>query len=527
MNSANLKVFYILFSFVILVIVFNARPPSIEGDGHEYILMSQSFLNHGTPRIVEEEDVKNVVNAFRREVPSFNSALLICGDEEYCNDAKYAMNGYYKDKFGDFYSYHFSFLSLVNAPVLFLTNYLDKTPTKSFYLTNTAFFLVAVFFIIFMLKESILYRLSLLFFLSGQTTFLYLKWPHPEAITISLSIIALCLIKIDKSLLASIVFAFASLQYPPLGLVAAVVLFYGIIVDVISASPKKVTDIIRDKKKILKYIGFSTVSGIIVLIPSAFYFYHYGVLSIIASSAVDVKLISIQRLISLYYDLNQGAILLYPAILILTPIFTLIAMFNIKSKSNITILLFVALSIISSIPSLTTLNWNAGSTNVMRYAFWVSVPLVFAFVEFLFNIKNKKIFISVAVISILIQVLVYAIQYKGKYFSPNYITYSPIAKLAFSHIPTIYNPIPEIFLERAFEKDGATVALFYTKGYPAFSYNGKIMKILVPEGYKMKGELCSNESDGVVSSLEGYKYINFINGCYPLNLVSDGITFIK
>lgn len=527
MNNNIFKTLYILLSFIILIIVFSVRPPNIEGDGHEYILMSQSFLNHGTPKIVEGDDVRDIVNAFRKEIPSFKSGLLICGNEKDCSNSRYTMSGYFKDKHGDYYSYHFSFLSLVNTPALLLTNYLDKAPTKSFYLTNVLFFLVAVFFILFVLKESLFYRLLLLFFLIGQTTFAYLKWPHPEAMTMSLLIIALCLVKVNKSLPASIVFAFSSLQYPPLGLVAAIVLFYGIMVDVMASPSKKISDIINNRKQLFKYIGYSIVSGTIVLIPSIFYFYHYGVPNIIAVSSASISLISIQRFISLHYDLNQGSILLYPIILVLIPIFAFISLFNIKNKSNRIVILFVILSIISSIPSLTTLNWNAGSVNVMRYSFWISVPLVFAFVEFLLNINNKKILITVAIISIFSQASIYIYQYKEKYFSTRYVTFSPMSMWMFSHFPTIYNPIPEIFIERAFQIDGASKDLFSTKGYPAVVYNGNIMKILVPDGYKLRENLCSNEFNKMVSSFEGYTYINFKNGCKALEYLPDGIVFIK
>ncbi|CNJ00737.1 Uncharacterised protein [Yersinia frederiksenii] len=527
MNNRILKIIYIVVSLFFLAFVFNAQSPGIRGDGHEYILMSQSFLNHGTPQLREDKDVGDVVNSFRREDDKFTSTLYICGDEKDCGNSKYAMNGYFKDKYGKFYSYHFSFYSLINTPALLLTNNFDKTPTKSFYLTNAVFFLISIFFVLFFLKEPLIYRLSLLFFIVGQTTFLYMKWPHPESITVSLSIIAICLIKREKSLLASVIFAFASLQYPPLGLVAAIVLFYGVIIDAVESKQKSIIDVIKNKNLIIKYILFSFLSGLIVLIPSIFYLYHYGVPSLIATGWAKTDLISMRRFISMHYDLNQGSILLYPAVLLLTPIFTLLSILNIKKKSNRTVLLLVSLTIISTIPSLSTTNWNSGADNVMRYAFWASIPLVFAFIEYLFNIKNKIIFWILLLSSILIQLLTYALQYNNTYFSLKNLNSSNVALWAYKNIPTIYNPTPEIFWERLFGKEASFDQVYSEKGYPAFSHNGKLIKILVPNEYKMRGDLCVEEDTGTTFSDEGYTYINFKNGCTPLNPIADGITFIK
>ncbi len=527
MNNRMLKTIYIVVSLFFLAFIFNAQSPGIRGDGHEYILMSQSFLNHGTPQLREGEDVGDVVNAFRREDAKFNSTLYICGNEKDCSDSKYAMNGYFKDKYGDFYSYHFSFLSIINTPALLLTNNFDKAPTKSFYLTNAVFFLISIFFVLFILKESLLYRLSILFFIVGQTTFLYMKWPHPESITVSLSIIAICLIKREKALLASVIFALASLQYPPLGLVAAIVLFYGVVADAVESKQKSIIDVIRNKNLIIKYIFFSFLSGLIVLIPSMFYLYHYGVPSLIATGWARVDLISMRRFISMHYDLNQGSILLYPAILLITPIFALLSILNIKKKNNRTVLLLVFITIISTIPSLSTKNWNSGADNVMRYAFWASIPLVFAFVEFLFSIKNKIIFWILLSLSVLIQLLTYALQYNNSYFSSRNLNSSNIALWAYKNIPTIYNPTPEIFWERLFGKEVPFKQVYSEKGYPAFSHDGKIIKILVPNEYKMRGELCADENTGTKFSDEGYTYINFKNGCTPLKPTTDGVIFIK
>lgn len=511
--SRMFKTVFIFISLLSICYIVASPSPSIRGDGREYILMSQSFINHGSPRL-EYQDAKDVVNLFKSNDISFSDHILDCDKNKDCGISMLS-GAYFPSTDGKLFSYHFSFYSLVNIPAYIAAMHFSLSPTTSFYTTNAIFLLVSLFFVFFYLRDSIGHRALIAFLLVTQTTLLYLKWPHPETMTISLMIIAMCLIKREMFYLASFVFAISSLQYQPLGIVSALVIIYGFISSISKNKITSINKLFTNNKLILSAVLNSFVCGLIVLTPSLFYMYHFSSPNIIAlNGGASSDLITFERLFSIYYDLNQGAILLYPVVLVFSPFIFIASIFKKKHRGSNLPLLFTIISLVSAIPCLSTANWNSGAENVMRYAFWVSSPLVFAFSDFIFCITKKQIRNLLLCITVTSQIIFLLMNIEGKFFSDGHKSSSYIALLAYTNIPSMYNPDAEIYIERALNAELPLDKLVVTGKFPGYVKNGYLKKLIVHKGISEKSiSPCPNVKPSVIKTTHGFLYLNYDEKC--------------
>lgn len=522
------KLLFFILSCAALFYIATASSPKIRGDGREYILMSQSLLNHASSNL-KETDIKDAVDSFKRKSHDFNDFYLNCEQHKDCGVSLLINKGYYHSNEGNLYSYHFYFYSLVNIPALLISNAISASPTTAFYLTNTIFFIISLYFIVFFLRDKPSYKLLILLLFASKVTLAYLKWPHPEAITVSLLVIALCLIKQKQLYWASLIFAFASLQYQPLGIISAIILIYAFINDIKEHEIKSLNNLLINKKLIIRSIIFAIVSGMIVLAPSMFYLYHFSTPNLIASiGASKSELITFSRFTSMYYDLNQGAILLFPVVLLLSPIFFIASLFSIKNERSKNVILFTIISAVSVIPCLTTTNWNSGAENVMRYAFWVSIPLIFAFADFIFSIKNNKLKTTIILITIVSQIVIFTMQKKEKYFSSGHTVPSYIALAFYNHMPSLYNPEAEIYIERAFNAELPLRDIMSGKKYPGYVKRGYLKKLIAPANMDVSLlNPCHNVTPSIKTTSDGWVYYNYGNNCQVADKSKTGVVMFS
>ena len=276
-----LKITFVTLSLLSIYFIAISQTPPIRGDGREYILMSQSFIKHGSSNL-ELKDAKDVIKSFKSNNQSFADHVLDCDKNSDCGITMLS-GAYFPSNDGKLFSYHFSFYPLMNIPAYIAAMHFSLAPTTSFYITNTIFLLTSLFFILFYLRDSVGHRALITFLLVSQTTLLYLKWPHPEIMTISLMIVAMCLIKRGMFYLSSFVFAISSLQYQPLGIVSALVIIYGFVSSLKSNDIKSIGQLLSKPKVISNAALISILSGLVVLTPSLFYMYHFSSPNIIAS----------------------------------------------------------------------------------------------------------------------------------------------------------------------------------------------------------------------------------------------------
>ena len=462
------KILFALLVLLLIVSYFVSKNVPVEGDGTQYILMSQSLIDHQWPNlnIIDVKTVDKEFSAFDRfnSLPCSNQLITCIKNHSDCC-------GYFKNDQGYYYSYHFFFYSLINVPSLWFSTIAKISPTRSFVITNSIIIAITLFYILLFGYSSEIRRFTILaFYLLCGTTF-YINWPSPEVFTCSMLILGFLFFENKRYYISAFLFAMAAQQNPPIGILFGIPIIYALYFDVykkrhnVSSSIKAIT-------VLLFLIVF-------VFSSPLYYFVLYGTPNlIIKSGGTNNQLISIIRLISFYADFDQGMIRGMP-FLIFALMMALIYYTIFASKNNKLFWKtseYIIASMIIAIPSLSTTNWNAGSQVFMRYAYWGSVPIAFAFATLVERLPLKvgKIVSAIMVIGQLIWVIQYKIYGTNAY----YLFHSNISQYVLDNYPMYYNPIPEIFIERGQHYEGVDKKVVY------YYVHDKILtKILIQHGY--------------------------------------------
>lgn len=483
----------ILFIVVAIGIVagsYFARSSSIQGDGMEYLVMSKALLRHGSPAAT-----KGDIESLNRHPANKETNVVVFTKDR---DAD-TLPGFFRSNGGAYYSYHFFLYSLFNVPALAIVESLHLPSAYSFALTNSCFAALACM-AIFSLHISWLKRatLAVLFVTSG--TIFYLPWSHPETFSASLLMIGLCLAYRRRYELAAISTAIASTQNPPIALITAAYLCWDFYIQCRDSGK-----ICPPVSKIAWWSGAVFVTGL----PSLFYYLNFSTPNLIAAHGGSIpELISFARLVSVYLDLNQGAIMAAPTLLAL-PIFVAYRALDRRSRGELAMgCILILLSLLICIPALSAPNWSSAFTVVMRYACWIGVPLLFSLVLLTPDTRVHHR-LGLVLISIVQLATCYLHGGVNAVKTPAGAGFSPVAKLAITKLPSLYNPIPQIFIELG---GGAAVtpsALYFQTSH------GLVTKLLYHRDYVTiewppfidKEKLLANNSVMQPSEM-GWVYIN-------------------
>ncbi len=485
----------------------------ITGDGREYLAYARAFAAHLSPDF-RQEDLLHVASMLDRQEPSFREGLEELGREYTVGRLAYG-KGFVATQSGSLYSWHFWFYSMFVAPFFEFVHRMELPPASAFALCNWVFVLGALAYLSFLWKGSALQKhtLAALFLLSGTTY--YIWWSHPEVFTASLILLALMMASDKRYTLGMMVGAIASTQNPPVFLL---VIFISLLA-VADISSKTIAASFGGRLlTAVRRIAPGLLSSIFVAsLPALYFLQALGVASpIAAGGAANPNLISIERLWSLFFDLNLGIIVAAPGILLGITIVLLTSMMHPKdpaqkdkSTSYPFLYLCIFLSISMAVPTLSTTNWNHGHSVYSRYGFWVGIPLIFGLVKSIPNISTAMVR-GVAITVIAIQAVV--VSYYGvfgKNWRSNYISFKPISHYFLREFPQYYNPIPEIFIERISGKEGVPDPNDGNALVFAYPSTNSPTKLLLPNVMVDSiASKCAHTS--IVRAEGGWSYVNLI-----------------
>jgi len=472
--------------------------PELTGNGGEYLLMSEAFLDHGAPNITEKQYQE--INGYSPNVGTNISRIL-----------KFSTLGrsppYYRSLQGKYYSFHFWLYSLLVAPFLWLAKAFGYAMPWAFIWFNLMMAMAASCAIYACQAIPRASRLLILSLFWGCGTIPYIRWTHPEVFTASLLALAFTLYEKGKYCHASLLSAIAAQQNPPAIFLAALFLAK----DFAECFSK-------DKGFVfpgLARLGCWPCCILASSMSAVFFWLHFGAYNLIAHVGMArYELISLERLFSLYFDMNQGMVILLWPLFVLIP-FLLIAnscrQGNWRNPGLFGFSWLLLLSLLLAVPALSTTNWNSGESYVMRYAYWASIPLVFS-VRYLFfeNVYIKSLYVVFAC-ALVVQGWQYA-KFPKRYTEK---AYTPWAEFVLDHAPQLYNPVPEIFVER-----GRHAPHMSNKEVYLYSHAGEISKILLNTSKNsisdiacFDGRAAQSYVQSTVSSESGWRYYNLERGC--------------
>jgi hypothetical protein len=231
----------------------------------------------------------------------------------------------------------------------------------------------------------------------------------------------------------------------------------------------------------------------------------FGMPSIISRYYTDIGLVRPERLFSFLFDLNQGLVLGFPALLSCIAIVLLRAAPAERRNWLMHLAIALLLSLGLALPPLAATNWNSGAVVIARYAYWTSMPLLAVCLAGLARLDGRSRWLALA-LALPLQALA---TWNAMPSRRAPTAHSRLAAWVLDHAPRAYNPDPEIFLERERKReDWAThdqLVVHRTAQGP-----NKLMRFWANGADD--GGLCASgthlAADDVVTLASGWRYYN-------------------
>ena len=450
------------------------------GDGLEYVLMAESLYNHGTPDLRLKD-----LTQFKKETKKYNFWENQPKHEIYEElievekkiDQKKKMEQAYGFTLSDnkkFYSIHFFTYSLAVVPVKFILQPFNLHPEKVMYIANIVFVLIVIFILLFVSPLKEMQNISITFLFLLSSLHYYISWPHPEVFVACLVFLGLLFYYFDKKYLGILLCSVGATQFQPLSLfILLLVLFTA-----------------YSNKFKMNVLFKLFLSSFWVVLPSIFYYYNFGVTSLIKEFGyLDSKYITSNRFIGFFIDPNQGLILNYPIwflVYILMYVYNLVHRIRTKKISLkpwdfIPFITGVIILIVSAME-----NWSHGQAVSNRYVTYLSPLFLMHFIVLfleLKKIKYAKIIIPFLVVSQFVVIIYFGSITGNKWSGDNH---KPFAKYFLNNFPEFYNPDPHIFYQRTKPYQNID---FYHKGVAYLGEDRKFKKGIVHLDYLNEVEM--------------------------------------
>jgi hypothetical protein len=462
------------------------------GDGPEYSMMTESFLNHGSPEL-RAEDVDGYLNYLReRKLPIQNADAFLAYQKKFNKEVHY-LKGYYQSTtdLEKWFSYHFWFYSMLNVPARYFLSLIDADIKITFLCTNLFMIFLGIWLITQLKKTTLKDKVFLCLLMTFSPLLWYVDWAHAEVFCGVLVFLGAIYHYYKLFYAAIICFVIASLQNQAITILAFLVSI----------------EVLYREKITFPLLLKLFLCNVWTLAPSLFYYYWFEVFSLLSTDGtISYEGISLKRFWHFFFDLNQGLIYGIPFVLLFALILILIDVSRLKKFREYTLLLaipFMALLFMQ------VTNWNSGNVVIKRYGVWIA-PLFI--VAFYFRIKRFKTwaFYLIAVLAALSQPLVIFSQHDFNQYYWHANNLKPIAKWVLDRHPAWYNPEPEVLLERMNTSNPASTdsVIVYQ------NHEGKVTKMFVKQG-ALKQLITRGVSPRTVDSLE--KKLTYHLGIAQLN----------
>jgi len=192
-------------ALVTLIGLALALPPRPFGDAPEYLLMAESWAAHGSPELRPGD-----VDALRRAAAAAGVAV----------DPDDALGNYFEGRDGRFYCYHFGFYPLLTLPARLALRAVGGDVLRAGPLTNAFALGGALAAVLLLAPAGAGARRAFAALLLSSPVLGFLLWPHPEVLSFAMATLALVAGSRGASGVATLCAAVASIQNPPLALLA-------------------------------------------------------------------------------------------------------------------------------------------------------------------------------------------------------------------------------------------------------------------------------------------------------------------
>lgn len=434
---------------ILLVVWCSQRPFARQGDAWEYLATAEALANHGSADI-RPGDVHTMFERVDLWRPRESGARPAA--EVYARELDH---GFVTAPDGAVHARHFWMYSLFAVPAHMALEAVGAPAFNALIVTNAWMLAAALALVLLPGAGTGRDRLTFAALLLASPVVWYVTFTGVEVFSWSLVIVAVVALDRQRHGTAAFAAGLAATQNPPLVLLAGVPVL-------LALRRGRRADAVR-----------ALAGASIALLPVAWTEWHFGEPILIAAT-IDVGRISLARTATLIADLNVGLIAYAPWLLIALPL----AVVRLVSRRDaIGLAVAVAMGGVA-LAVQSQLNWNTDGRGLMRYLLWM-LP-AFTWLVFRESRQWWRTGMATAAIATTVGIAVW-----DPPRDTSWLEHRALARAVLHHAPTLYEPDPEIFTERA----------VHAEAPPTWVLNG------VRDGWRVALPVAIGRASGEVTTL--------------------------
>ncbi|MBV8666377.1 MAG: DUF2029 domain-containing protein [Burkholderiaceae bacterium] len=414
----------------------------INGDGGEYLLVTHALFRHGSVAI-RPGDIEEI-----RHLPLPLLQTMNFPGETYAHLQQLFQvahplpwGGFASVAPDRYYSIHFWLYPLLAVPFYALLRPFGANPLWSLGLLNLSFAGAVLFY----LRRAMPGRAvpGFLFFLTMGSTF-YLNWTGPELMSASCALIA-CLAALRGEIgLSFLLSGLGASQNPSL----IFVMPFACLVRIALYKWPQLIWPGAGLKRFGRRDAVMMLAGVsLAMLPYVFFQTIFGVPSLPGRYFTSPDLITANRLFSLLFDLDQGMLIGVPGLFAALLAGVLLIRAPSRAYWLCAAVSMIALMLVMAVPTLSARNWNSGCVVMLRYAYWLAMPLLVVVLLSL-RLAPTGAHSVVAASALILQAgVLYLNGVVGQ--ESNSLGHSAEARWVLRYFPGYYNPDAEVFYERS------------------------------------------------------------------------------
>jgi hypothetical protein len=406
---------------LLVAIALTARPRP-HGDAGEYLLTLESWAAHLSPDL-RPRDLEALRSLLRDAAPSLDEDGIL--------------PNFHRGRDRRLYGYHFWAYPLAGLPARLLLPRLGLDPLKALPVTNALFFATALLAAAHLgwdrARTGLLVGLLLL-----SPALAFLLWPHPEVMSFALVTVALALAAAGRSPAAVLAAALASLQNPPIVLLAALLWL-----EAAWAARRP-----AQRGRAL----LAVLAALPAVLPAVFFLWQFGVFNLSVRPSEARASLSLARSSDLLVDPNLGMLWHAP----LTVALCLAGGWRWRRQARpLPAWTLVALLALLAIACTANSNWNNDTSGPSRYVAWMFPLAAFVAAAETGGPPSRPLRRApAALLSLALLTQGVILLARGGPFAPSdYLEHSPAARYVLGRWPRLYRPTPEVFVERTLHRE--------------------------------------------------------------------------
>jgi len=362
------------------------------------------------------------------------------------NDPNYYIEGIDGKK----YPGHFILYSILATPVRVVLKTLNLDQLKTLVFTNLIILTFTVFYILKNFLKSGFKRIVFLSLIYLSPLISFIIWPGPDLFYVCFLMLSVFLFFKKSYFSASFLSAIASWHSQPLIVISLFYLLYHIAVNFITSDTEK------KYFKFMQKVFFQCL--LILIMLSVPYIYNLAVIGVLTPWTIfhegwttvygfGLHNLSLKKLFEQFFDLNMG-LFFYAPLILLAGIYFMFKSVIFDKKIYLLLVVLIATAFMYQ----TNPSWHFGTAGYgpTRHILFVMPFLIYFLLEYFQKGKKQNIILGAIIIS---QIFVLGV---NGFIYPDFensLKNTPYAKFVLEKFPSLYNPTPEIFVDRTNHTD--------------------------------------------------------------------------